>query len=393
MIFIKTFKEMIHSFKSFSQLSKQMSSQISKKAKKINRNKTTQITNPLDWNIDQLNFDPVSEGSIPGQNIANWRIPMYTKNKDGTEGELIIQCDRTFSFGVSPNETEVENPETKVKFKTLNGYSASLSMWDQDGATPMQVATTDLITAVVEKVKDHLLSDEVMNSVSRFSKDGLERSDLKKLDPLYWKREKGKIVEGKGPTWYPKLIWYKASVDAKTKKERPANMETIFYSEDEVDEEGNPKEVDPLEYLSQRCYLTPLIKIESVYIGAKITLQCKIYESYVKESEGGKKRLLHNTSSSRPTISTSNPLTRQTTKPVIVSSSASSDSSSVSSSSKDEVKEEKVMSPKKEVKKEEVKQEITAEDDDEDHDEEKPTPPPKKPAIKKVAIKAKKTEE
>ena len=39
----------------------------------------------------------------------------------------------------------------------------------------------------------------------------LEGSDLKRLNPLYWKKDKGKVVEGVGPTLYAKLIYSKKS--------------------------------------------------------------------------------------------------------------------------------------------------------------------------------------
>ena len=37
----------------------------------------------------------------------------------------------------------------------------------------------------------------------------LDFSDLKRFNPLYWKTEKGKIVEDRGPTLYAKCLYNK----------------------------------------------------------------------------------------------------------------------------------------------------------------------------------------
>lgn len=285
-----------------------MSSASSKQVqqKKINRNKTTEISDPMTWTVDQMRFDPVITSKVPNSEpeITFWRVPIYTVNDNKTEGELIMSLEECFSFGVSANKDPTSG--------ALNGYSAAVSMWDRDGASPQQVKATDTITALVERCKDHLLSDEVMSAVDKFDKNGLERSDLKKLDPLYWTMERGKKVDGKGPTFYPKLIWYKGGKNKKG-EDTPARMETIFYSGTEVDEHGDPAEINPLDFLGQRFHIKPLVKFESIYIGAKITLQCKVYEASTREAEGGKKRLLHVPSGNRPTVTVSgaNPLTRQ----------------------------------------------------------------------------------
>ena len=46
----------------------------------------------------------------------------------------------------------------------------------------------------------------------------LESADLKKLNPLYYKKEKGKVIDGSTPTLYPKLNWVKGGKDKKREK-------------------------------------------------------------------------------------------------------------------------------------------------------------------------------
>lgn len=285
-----------------------------KKPKKVNRSKTTKPSDPLTHNLDDVIFDPVVSGTIPGSDLPSWRINIATrlpqtdeekrKGVKPAESDLVLSLDRSFCFGVS------ENRDTKTG--ALNGYSCAIPLWDRDGATPRQLATSKWITAFAEKCKDHLLSNEVMSSVERFNREGLERSDLKKLDPLYWKREKGKIIDGTGPTLYPKLNFNAGKTFKKKQKNKEGKEEevevqiaskmfTIFYLEDEVDANGRPVEVDPLEFVGKYFYITPLIRFDSIYIGAKTTLQFKIHEADVKALEGGQNRLLHTSIPRAPT--------------------------------------------------------------------------------------------
>ena len=110
----------------------------------------------------------------------------------------------------------------------------------------------------------------------------LEESDLKRFNPLYWKKEKGKIVEGMGPTLYAKLIYSKKS----------DKILTLF-----SDSHDN-SDVDPMSLFGKYCFTEGAIKIESIFIGNKISLQVKLYEGVVRRLDQGMKKLL-----SRPTSS------------------------------------------------------------------------------------------
>ena len=134
----------------------------------------------------------------------------------------------------------------------------------------------------------------------------MEMSDLKKLDKLlYWKEdEDGNRIAGVGPIFTPKLMEYKETKD-KSGNIKPHQIATVFYLEDEVDDEGNPIEVSPLEYLADKnnkkyCYVTPAIKIDNIFVGGTaITIQCKIYEADVATVQLGQQRLLHPASTSK----------------------------------------------------------------------------------------------
>jgi hypothetical protein len=97
----------------------------------------------------------------------------------------------------------------------------------------------------------------------------------------------------KGNSWYfsPKLMERKIY-----NKDDPSDvqikMETKFYMEDQFDEQGEPVEISPLEFLGKKHFkFRGAIKIEKIYIGSKISLQCKVYDGAVQRVSNERKRL------------------------------------------------------------------------------------------------------
>jgi hypothetical protein len=240
----------------------------------MSHNVNTQIIDPSSGSYDTNNLvfsDPVT-GNIPsaGPAISFQRINIGTKNADGTTGDLILQTSRLFSFGVSEN--------TDPSSGNVNGWTMPLCLWNRDGPTDAEKSWTDAFDAIVEKCIDHVLDQK--EEIDKFE---LERSDLKKFNPLYWKKEKkmvnGKpqlvVVDGSGPTLYSKLIYSK-------KNEK---FVTRFYDQ-------NDEIIPPLELIGKYCYTTAAVKIESIFIGNKISLQVKLYEADVEPQQSGMKRLI-----------------------------------------------------------------------------------------------------
>lgn len=240
----------------------------------------TQLTSVNGYNTDRMLFsDPVT-GTIPESKppITYQRINIQTENEDGTVGDLIFSTEELFSFGVAENE----NPETKK----VNGYVMPLCLTNRDGPTKGEKAFVDTFNNVVEKCKDWLIDNK-----EEIGQLELERTDLKKFNPLYLKKEKyvgadGKttlrVVPGSPPMLYAKLI-----VSKKHDK-----IVTAFY-----DYDGNP--LNAIDLLGKYCHTRAAIKIESIFIGNKLSLQIKLYEAEVRISESGMKRLL----TARPTDS------------------------------------------------------------------------------------------
>lgn len=224
--------------------------------------RSNQLTSAADYDVKRMVFSDPQVGSVPNTPIVYKRIAISTLNKDGTTGDLILPTEELFSFGVSENV----NPETKK----VNGHVLPLCLWNRESPSAAERAWTDTFDRIVEHCKKHLIENR--DEIEQYD---LSMNDLKKFNPLYWKREKGKIVDGTGPTLYAKLI-------ASKKHNKILSM---FFN---VDGES----VDPLTLLGKYCYTKAAVKIESIFIGNKISMQIKLYEAECRMMDGGMKPLM-----------------------------------------------------------------------------------------------------
>jgi hypothetical protein len=227
-----------------------------------NTEMNTRLTSLDEFNPNNVVFGvPMPETNKSG--VKSYVIRLGIKNPDGTVGDLVLDHEKVFSYGVSENLDK----ETG----TLTGYVLPLCLWNRSGPTEYEVDWIKMVEdQLVHAVKAHLVENR--EQVGEYT---LEYSDMKKMNPFWYKREQGKIVEGKGPVLYGKLIYSRKSEKILTK----------FY-----DTAG--KEVDPMSLLKKYCHVTPAIKFESIYIGAKISIRVKLYECVVEVANTGFKSLL-----------------------------------------------------------------------------------------------------
>lgn len=246
---------------------------------------TTQLTTASGYKTTNMIFSDVQSGSIPNSQPAiNYkRINISTKYSDGTSGDLIIPTEELFSFGVSENK----NMETGK----VTGHVMPLCLYNRDGPTQEQKDFVTTFNGCVEACRKYLLDNR-----EEIEKYELEASDLKKLNPLYYKKEKGKVVEGTGPTLYAKLI----------NSKKQGKILSMFF-------DYNGDDVDPLSLIGKYCYAKSAIKFESIFIGNKISLQIKLYETEVKIVETGMKRLLRRPKAQTRVLTSkvSNPMNEQ----------------------------------------------------------------------------------
>lgn len=223
----------------------------------------TQLTNALTYNVSNMVFSKPIVSNIAGSAQMTYkRIMIATKNPDGTQGDLVLNTERLFSFGIG-----TRNPEGDVK----DGYQITLSMHNRDNPTPNELLWIKTFNAIIDKCKDYLLQTKDQLGLYELSK---EDSLLKNCNPLKYKKDKGKVVEGVPPILGVKLI------------ERKGEIISMFH-----DERGNT--IDPLSLFKKHCHVTAAIKIESIFIGSKlIAIQIKLYEAQVRLVDTGLKRLL-----------------------------------------------------------------------------------------------------
>ena len=60
-------------------------------------------------------------------------------------------------------------------------------MWDRDGATEAQLKWLEGFNNAIDSCKEHIL--EVKDEVEKYD---LDEAELKRFNPLYWKKGKGK---------------------------------------------------------------------------------------------------------------------------------------------------------------------------------------------------------
>ena len=225
----------------------------------------TQLTLASGYDVSKVIFSKPEVNSIPNSTpaITYTRINIATINPDGTTGDLVLLTENLFSFGVSENKD--------LKTQEVNGLVMPICLWSKDNPTEGEKQWVKTFDDIVEKCKDHILS--VKDDVGKYD---LEKADLKKLNPLYWKRDKGKIVDGVGPTLYAKLIQSK----------KTGKIISSFVDDSTGDD------INPMSLVGKYCYVKAAVKIESIFIGNRISLQVKLLEANVRLADNGQKRLL-----------------------------------------------------------------------------------------------------
>lgn len=243
-----------------------------------------QLVSATGYNTNKMIFSKPVSGNIKDTTINFRRINISTKYDDGTVGDLIIPTERLFSFGVCEN--------LDASTKKINGYVFPLCLHGKDGASEKEKNFVQTFNNIVEKCKNHLLDNK-----KELKLHDLDASDFKKFNPLYYTRVDGVIVEDKGPTLYAKLIV--------SKKNGQDKIISDFF-----DTNGN--QLNALDILKKYCHANAAIKIESIFLGNKISLQVKLYEAQVELAEMGMRRLLPR--ASRPQSNSSVSVTNSRSK-------------------------------------------------------------------------------
>ena len=242
-------------------------------------NRHTELISLDSYDLSNVHFDAPQEVEIQQGNksIKYYKINVGNKTKHGV-GEFVFNIPyMCHSFGVE----EFQNEQGKV-----TNHSVSLSMLDMNAPTEEQTELVKKFGALMDKIKDHLLTVK-----KEIKKPTLDKNDLKALNPM--KQALDEDGNPKGNAWYfsPKLMERKMynkddPSDVQTK------METQFFLEGQFDAKGNPLEISPLEFTGKKHFkFRGAIKIDNIYIGSKISIQCKVYDGVVEQVSKERKRL------------------------------------------------------------------------------------------------------
>ena len=243
----------------------------------------TQLTDPTGFDFSRISYSKPETKQIPNDDpsapkMSYKTIRMGVRNSDNSRGDFVMSTSEVFSFGVSPN--------TAMGSTDVNGYTLALCLHNKDGASEEEKTFTDVFDGIIEHAKKHVL--KVKDDIEKYD---LDESELKKFNPLYYKRERGKIVDGSGPTLYCKLLF---------KKQKGGGKILTDFTNAATDEP-----MDPLSLQKKYCFVTGAIKFESIYIGTKVSIQIKLVEALIRPLDDGPRKLLRPNAKPSVTATTS----------------------------------------------------------------------------------------
>jgi len=219
----------------------------------------TQLSDFSNFDFDSVIFYNPESINHSETNESFKKIKIAVKNKDGSIGDLIFSTPSSlFSFGIQ----EIHDNQGRI-----NGYIMPISLWKKRQPTEEETEFQTVLQTLID------LSKECVEHYVE------QKIDLKRFSPLSFRKtfeENNNKEETKAPLLYTKLIYNK----------RDEKINTIF-----IDEHTNA-EISPLSILSKRCLVTGAIKIDSIFIGEKITLQVKLYEALINVIQKPQRLLL-----------------------------------------------------------------------------------------------------
>ena len=213
-----------------------------------------------EWDISQLQLEYVNDvkpGIPSDKNGVN--IKIRTLNKDGSKGKLLFKIERSPSFGVS----------TK--------FGATLGVKLYDGyPSDYQARTIEVFEQITEKAKAFVYENRKDMKKPKLTPDD---SLFKTLNPLRYKEdENGDRMANMAPLMNLKFSSKKDATGQET-------VTTRFTLEDEVDENGNAVEIDWHDLVDRRCFVTCVVRVDSIFVGQMIVLRCYLDECDLKLME------------------------------------------------------------------------------------------------------------
>lgn len=208
------------------------------------------------FKTENIVFSKPETNTVPGQKISYKRIRLNYKQGDDLHDLILESPPDLLSWGLAEQHDMVTSQ--------LTGYQLPICLWSKNGPSNTEKLFTNTIDKICDYTKNYLIDHK--DEIEMYN---LDFSDLKRFNPLYWKTEKGKIVEDRGPTLYAKCLYNKGE----------QKINTIFVNED------LRSNVNPLSILDKQCYVKFALRIESIFFGTKISLQVKLHEVLFRPKE------------------------------------------------------------------------------------------------------------
>jgi hypothetical protein len=221
-------------------------------------NKLTELS---DFNADNLIFTLPLLPTDKSKKQLGKRISITTKHTlDNSVSSLVFATEELFSYGIKVFTNE-EN----------STYSFSINLFSVPGGTEREREFLTVFNDIVEKCKEFL----VENKRELGFKNNFDMSDLKNFNPLWYPtKDDGEVDTQRGPTLYCKLISSKKS-----------GVITKFY-------DTMNQDISYEDLINQRCRVRAAVKVESIFIGTKASLQVKLVEANVEVLQTTRTRLL-----------------------------------------------------------------------------------------------------
>ena len=148
------------------------------------------------FNSENIVYSKPETNTIPGQKLSYQKIKIGYKNGNDV-GDLMLESPpNLLCWGLTEQHDMVSGQ--------LIGYQLPICLWSKNGPSTDEKAFTDTINELCNFTKQYLVDNR--ESIGKYD---LDMAELKKFNPLYWKMEKGKVVEDKGPTLYAKCMYSK----------------------------------------------------------------------------------------------------------------------------------------------------------------------------------------
>lgn len=248
------------------------------------------LATPVDYS--KVHFSGPKTNQIPNSTLTYDQVDISYQEDNGALSKFYFTLpEELFSFGVQENKDPTD--PTIVK-----GYTLPICLVDRQNQTDEQTTWIKHFDELIEHIKDKIIDNK-----EDYGLDDLTRPELRNINPIFRRKTKDpktgkptqKIDPTGTPTLYPKLIYYKAK----------DQFITQIMNYDNVN-------LNPLDLIGKRLKVSVLCRLESIFIGSKLSLRITLQEAFVDPINYQQQNLLKRPSRKKVTEN-NNPLLSNST--------------------------------------------------------------------------------